>query len=218
VNRLKNYRLVLATLFGVAAISVSVAGRAADAPVNLAPNSQWEIFSGLGFNTKMNPEGTGTMSPITVTSNTTGSNKVTLSASSTGELKNGDLVIISGTGVDGSLTIAPMRVFGLIANTSFEVQAPLGRAPTISHAATALPINVGMYLTGDLASGDAADGWRKGAAGNNMVVWREDNAVNLSPGAMYALGINMGGNTTQQSIYTNFDVTRFRGKTIAFGA
>ena len=215
----RSFTVALFALFALLAGRLPAPARAGVAPVNLAPNSQWEIFSGLGYGPRENVEGTGAMAPIAVAANTTGDNRVTFTVSgSTGELENGELVTISGPGVDPALTVSPMRVFGLIPDRRFQVLAPLGRAPAISRPAVAQPVGIGMATPGNLASGDAADGWSKGPGGNRLVVWREDNPVNLSPGAMYALGVNMDGDGAPQAVSTGPDARPFRGKTIAFGA
>jgi len=216
---LKSPVAAMATLLGLAAAGGPAVSYAANAPVNLAPNSQWEIFSGEGYGARMNIEGTGTMPPIPVSAYTTGSNTVVFTvAGATGELKVGDLVTISGAGADPALTICPLRVTAVTANASFTAQAPLGRKPGVSHAVTATPINIGMR-PGSTNTGDAADGWKKTTT---LEVWREDNYQNLPSGKpattpYYALGVKKDL-AAGEYVATEPDVTRFRGKTVTFGA
>jgi len=184
-------------------------------PVNYAPNSQWEIFSGEGYDARENVAGAGVIGAMAVSGNTTGSNSIVLSVAATpNDLKVGDLVKVSGRDVDPALTAAPMRVTAIVANTSITVSAPLNGIPRISRPAIALPVNIGMRA-GSMRTGDAADGWSKTTT---LEVWREDNAINLAPGSTYALGVKKDIGSQEYLGTTNLDVTRFRGRTATFGA
>ena len=188
------------------------AGPAPCAPVNLAPNSQWEIFSAEGFAARWTIDGQGPMAGIAATGNTTGRNAVTFTlAGPTGDLKVGDLVTASGDGIDPVLARSPMRVIALAPGRSVTVNAPSGDAPTVSRGAVLTPVNIG----GEAAThtGDAADGWTKTIS---LPVWREDNAANLSPGALYALGAHKD-RAGPEMIYLTPDVARYRGRTLSFG-
>jgi hypothetical protein len=191
------------------------------APVNLAPNSQWEIFSGMGTGTKENIEGTGTLSTVAARANTTDSTAVTFTTGSTGETKVGDLFAVSGSGVDACLTISFMRVSAVVANTSISTTTPHACAPSGSHPSTITIENVGM--SGSTATGDAADGWTKTTA---LMVWREDNAANLIPGARYALGVQKDSGL-QEAVSTQLPgthtqgpttISAVQGHTVSFGA
>jgi hypothetical protein len=189
------------------------------APANLLPNTQWEVWSGVGPGTKWNVEGRGTMAPIAVLGNSIGRGPVTLRVGATGELKNGDLVHIAGAGADPALLISDMRVFDLRPNVSFEVTPPLGRPVSISHGAVAIPEQVGGLAA--RGTGDAADYWKKTVS---MPVWREDNAANLPSGALYALGANkdLAGLEVVSLRPTERGpadtIRHLRGRTLVFGA
>ena len=194
------------------------------APVNLAPNSQWEIASALPGGAKWNIEGTGTLNPVSVTGNTTGSTTVVFAVSgASGELKVGDLVTTAHVnGIDPCLIIAPMRVSAIVANASVTVVAPHGCVPFASTATTLSPYNIGGNLSNN--TGDAFDGWKKSSS---MLVWREDNAANVAPGAYYAMALHkdVAGQEFAALEYPNGghsdaynSVTAFQGKTVAFGA
>jgi hypothetical protein len=201
------------------------------APVNLAPNSQWEVMSGLPVGgAKYNVEGTGTMAPIVFRANATpsapgafpGAYDVTFSVTgSTGELKVGDLVIISGAGVDPALTRSPLRVIAVTRDASFTAACPFGLRPLSSHAGVATPTTPGVLNS---ATGDAADGgWKKTTS---LYVWREDNAANVYAGATYALGVHKDSPEPEtlwllpgyEGARQGGDIVRFRGATISFGA
>ena len=139
------------------------------APVNLAPNSQWEIMSGWQtFSTQLNYQGTGTVGLIAATANTTGSvGRSTFTVTTTGFLSVGDLVQVqSGTGIDPCFTVGPMRVVALVANTSITLRTYQGCAPTVTHAENLLPVTAGAY--GVTATGSGPDGWTKSAS---MPMW-----------------------------------------------
>ncbi|MEO8812689.1 MAG: hypothetical protein ABI376_07240 [Caulobacteraceae bacterium] len=188
------------------------AAPATAAPANLAPNTQWEIFSGVSYSARWNIEGSAPMRAIAVTGNSTELNAVTFFVSgSTGELKVGDLIAVSGAGVDPVLTRCPMRVVALTPGRSVTVDAPLGLAPSRSTPSRMLPVNIGGEAS--TRTGDAADRWSKTFT---LPVWREDNPVNLAPGAWYALAAHKDLDEAE-TISLPLDVTRFRGRTVAFG-
>ena len=183
------------------------------APQNFAPNSQWEIVTGVASGTMENIEGTGTMPSISASANTTGSNTVTFTITSTGELKIGDLISVSGSGVSSVLTISTMRITALSTNASITVQAPLGLAPSTSSASTIIPTNIGMSASS--GTGGGPDGWSKTST---LIFWRENNSVNMLPGgSYYSLGINKQA-TTSEALYLTPNPSKYAGKTIAFGA
>ena len=155
------------------------------APINFAPNSQWEIWSGVEYGTAPNIEGTATVSPIIASGNSIGiAETTTFAVKTTGQLKVGDLVTATGPGIDSSLVLSPMRVTALIPSRSITVRVPLGLTPTVSHAATITPVVVGNLAA--KGTGDAADGWKKTTS---MPVWREDNRANVPAGAYYSMGL-----------------------------
>jgi hypothetical protein len=212
------YHPRLGGLLSIAAILTfaSHGARAAAAPVNLLPNSQWEIMSAEGVGTKWNVEGAGTMAPVSFTGYSVGSNSVTVFVKgSTGELKVGDLIYLGSTsGIDPALLASWMRVTAVKANASFTVRCPHGLSPRVSSGGRAIPAAVAG--TGAIGTGDAADGgWKKTTS---MPIWREDNPVNLPPDAYYALAAHkdIGG---PEAIWWEgpHDVTRFRSHTVSLG-
>jgi hypothetical protein len=182
------------------------------APVNLAPNSQWEIFSAVLYDTRMNVEGTGTLGPVSLVSHTTGSNEVTLSVSGDiSQWKTGDLIKVSGAGVSIALTTYPLRIQN-IGSSTLDVVCPLGLIPSSSSSGTILPVNIGCAAS--LGSGDAADGWKKGTS---VYAWREDNAENVMAGAIHSLGCRLTTASADEPLYILLDATRYRGQRVCFG-
>lgn len=184
----------------------------AKAPVNLAPNSQWEVMSGLTYGTRWNALGTGTYSTAAMTSNSTGSNLVVLTASGgiPSEWAVGELVKLSGGTAHSTLTQRPMRILAKDA-TTITVKCPFNGAPSSSGTATITPVNIGGAASS--GTGDAADGWKKHTS---TYVWRDDYATNRPFGATYSLAAikNTAG---QEYVYTQLDVTRLKGRTVCFG-
>lgn len=180
---------------------------------NLAPNSQWEIFSGLTYGTRWNVQGTGTLGQVHLTGYSISSGQVVLAISgSTSGWKAGDLIAISGTGLPPALSVGPMRVRALVADTSITVIPPLGLMPTGAATGIVTPINIGGLASS--GTGDAADGWKKSISTS---VWREDNAANVAADAIFALGVNKR-TSSDEAVYLNPDIRLFRGKRICFGA
>ena len=197
------------------------------APANLAPNSQWEVWSAIGFGTQQNPQGSGTEAPI-ASSGYTGGRTATFAVTTTGNLSVGDLVTVSGTGVDSALTMMPMRITELAANTSISVRVPLGRSP-ITAAATAsvvLPVGVGAYWYNLNVTGDGPDGWARfpTGAGTGPILWREfgrgNHAVNMpsavAPYALLGARLQQSGDNYFYTDQTN-NISRYAGMTISFG-
>jgi hypothetical protein len=194
------------------------------APVNLAPNSQWEIMSGWGFSTQMNPQGTGTEGTITASANTTGSiGRATFTVTATDDLSVGDLIQVqSGTGVDACFLVGPMRIVSLVANTSITVRTPLGCMPATTASEVLLPVTGGAYSI--TATGSGPDGWTKSTS---LPMWRNENrgayGANLPTfvGAYASLGmIKDQGTGNNEQFYINISVgqmAQYQGKTIVFG-
>jgi hypothetical protein len=193
------------------------------APVNLAPNSQWEIMSGWAVaGTQMNYQGTGTVGPIAATANTTGSvGRSVFTVTTTGYLSVGDLVQVqNGTGIDPCFNIGPMRVVALVANTSITLRTYQGCTPTLTHAASLLPLTAGAYAV--TATGDGPDGWTKTVS---MPMWvnypRGPYAANMPTDVpsydTLAMTKDVAG--TEQ-FYINVPATQmaqYAGRTIVFG-
>ncbi len=199
----------------------------AAAPVNLAPNSQWEVWSAVGFGAQQNPQGTGPEAPI-ASSGYKGGRTATFAVSTTGNLSVGDLVTVSGARVDSALTLMPMRVTALVADTSITVRVPLGRLPNdaTNTASTILPVGIGSSWYTLNGTGDGPDGWARfptGAA-NGPILWREfgrgAHAVNMpaavAPYALLGARLQQSGDTY---VYTDqsANVSRYAGMTISFG-
>lgn len=181
-------------------------------PTNLLSNSQWEIWSTVRYGARERPDGPDEMGPTPIVGNTVGCNRTILRlARSADQLKIGDLVTVQGPAADPRLKLAPMRVLALTPGT-VTVTLPLGLAPSVSGTGMLQPVNIGM--SGSLGTGDAADGWKKSL---DLMVWREDNRINIWPRAQYALGVKKTA-THEQEVRAEFDARRFRGRTISFGA
>lgn len=194
---------------------------ASQAPVNLAPNSQWEVWSGVGWDTQYNYQGTGTTSAMSATANTTGTpGRSTFTLSFTGDLSVGDLVKASGGGLDPCLGIGPMRVVALVPNTSITVRTYRGCAAATSSASTLVMVGVGNQ--GAVGTGDGPDGWTKST---NLPIWRNENRGNYASnlptnvGAIASLGAKKPTAGTEY-IYTSYSgasLEQFAGKDVVFG-
>lgn len=198
-----------------------VAQTAYNAPVNLAPNSQWEVMSGWSFSTQENYLGTGTEGPISASANTTGSiGRSTLTVTTTNDLSVGDLVQTSGSGIDSCFAVSPMRIVAMVANTSITVRTPYGCKPSVNHITTVLPVTAGNQSV--IATGSGPDGWLKTPT---MPMWRNENrgpyAANMPTdvGAYAALGMTKDSASAEQSyIYMPpQNLGKFQGKTVVFG-
>ncbi len=195
----------------VLAASAHTASAQSFAPQNLAPNSQWEIWSAVGYSRAQNIAGTAEVAPIAATDNSVGtSGASTFTVATTGELKVGDLVTVSGTGVDPAFLVSPMRVTALT-STSISVRIPQGLRPKLHGNATITPIVIGNSAAKN--TGAAADGWTKSLS---MPIWRENNQVNIAQGAYYSIGMVKDLAEAEQ-FYLLPDVRKFAGKTIVFG-
>ncbi len=215
----------LSLLFILAVATVSRPSIAA--PINLAPNSQWEIWSAVGYGTQQNPQGSGTEAPIS-SSGYTGGRTATFSVTTTGNLSVGDIVTVNGAGVDSSLTAMPMRITALLANASITVRVPLGRSPpnATTTASTILPVGIGSYWYTLNATGDGPDGWSRfpTATATGPILWRElgrgNHSVNMpsavSPYALLGARLQQAGDNYFYTDQTN-NVSRFAVMTISFG-
>jgi hypothetical protein len=202
--------VVAAALCAAAPAIAQISG---PAPVNLAPNSQWEVITGFSHGVRENPSGTGREAPIAVFAHTTHCNICTATVrGSTGDLKAGDLVTFNGPGVDARLKLSPMRVLAVTRDASFTFALPLGLEPAVSAPATVLNINIGMAAS--THTGDGPDGWSKSPS---LEIWREDNAANVPAGADYSLGVRKTSADRQQLV-TRPRPGRFHGRMIVFGA
>lgn len=130
------------------------------APYNLAPDSQWEIFSGMGDSTRMNVEGGGTFAPASMTSNSMGTNLTTLNIASTDDItqwKIGDLVHVLDA-ADPALSMFPMRIVERSVSSPkyLKVRCPLGLSTSQTSSGLILPVNIGGAAS--IGTGDSADG------------------------------------------------------------
>lgn len=196
-----------------AAIAAAFAANPAT-PSNLAPNSQWEIFSGLSYGRRIKADGTGATAALTVTAYTTGGTSSVLTIS--GDISAwtvGQLVKIANTGtVDADLYSYPLRIQA-ISGQDVTVKTHLGA--TVGTALVGTPaielVNIGCSAS--TTTGDAADGWKKSTA---MTCWREDYPANLAKGALYALGL-MKSTGSEEYLRVELDAYQWRGRTISFG-
>lgn len=183
---------------------------------NLLPNTQWQIWSRVGYITKPNYQGTGTQSPIAVSSFTTGSNTCVFTTSNTGQLKVGDIGYFSSG--DAAITRAPMRVTAVTTNTSFTCLLPFQATATTSSAVSFVPITVGD-LTG--ASGGAGpDRWQRYTpAGTMPKIWKDDFSVNNKAGSPYSVALQKT-DSSSQAFYCNIDAQqrlKILGRQVTFG-
>ena len=192
-------------------------------PENFLPNCQWQLWSGLGYITKQNVEGTGNQTAISCSSFDTLNNEPTFITAETSQLKNGDLAIVSGggfqwayAGVGYVATATSNRVVSLVNDTSFKLQAQLGGvSPAASVAVTVTPISPGDL--GALGTGQCADGWKKTTT---LSVWPDDFTANGCPGAIRVLGVRKGAATTESINWgcPSNTLRKYLGRTISIGA
>jgi hypothetical protein len=191
---------------------------------NFLPNVNWQSWAivggGVNYITKMNAAGTAAQTAVSSSAFTPSSNTPTFTTSNTQQLKNGDLVIITGNsfkwtynGVAGTPPVTAVRVTNLIPNTSFQVTGQLGGlSPASSVATTVTPISPGYSG----ATGIAADGWDKTST---LTVWPDDFAANAYPGAIRTMGVlkDLG---TAETVYWACQPTqlaKYAGRTVTFG-
>ena len=218
------WRTVFAAL---AFLGVADPAPPATAPFNLAVNSQWEIWSGVGHAAQQNRQGTGPEAPIASTGYT-GGRTATFAVATTGDLSVGDLVTVSGASVDRALTLMPMRITALAVNSSVTVGVPLGKSPASarSAAATLVPTGIGGSWYSSNPTGDGPDGWARFPFGtaSGPILWREagrgNHAVNMpktvSPYALLGARLQQAGDNYFYADRTQ-DISRFSGRTVSFG-
>jgi hypothetical protein len=153
-------------------------------------NTEWQIITAHPEITLMNWQGLGNLPALSCSGHTTGSNLVTFYCSATSQLKNGDLVLISGG--HPVLTISSLEVENLIPNVSFQARLPRRVAPPTSSAVTARPIQRGD-VSGNYTT-HAADGWTKTL---QDWFWVDDNPQNQDSGTkrVAAIMVKNAGNS-----------------------
>jgi hypothetical protein len=185
---------------------------------NFVPNCQLQLWSGLGFITKMNSQGTGTQAAISYTGFDTVNNQPRLFTSNTGQVKVGDVVKMPSNfwGFPGSGYVninIGARVVAVSTNASITVQGYFDSfSPVSSIAGTATPICPGDLGTG---SGQCMDSWKKTGS---LVVWADDFTTNSYPGALRTLGIRKGSASVEQITWEcpPNQLKRYWGRTITF--
>jgi len=214
----------------LALIGIAYQASAQTSPQNLAPNSQWEIWSGFQYGTQFNPQATGTESIVAASANTTGIfGTTTFTVTNTGDLSVGDLITASGSGCDIALLQSPMRITSLSVNLSITVRVPFGGKPVNSCAATLTPIGIGASWSLTNGGGGGPDGWGRYPTGSGTApaLWRDllhgNYSVNAPSGvgAYAALGVKIQAVGTNL-VYISYPigdsrVANFTGKTIVFG-
>jgi hypothetical protein len=182
-------------------------------PQNLAPNSQWEVFTGVRSGPRIAPDGRGFVPAVTVSGEETGCNLCeALTPGGTGALQSGGLVRFEGEGLDRALTQAPVRVLSLEPGRGFRFRLSLGQTLGVSRPARAQSVMIGGQASEGV--GDAADGWSKTPS---LWVWREVAPMDRPPGALYSLGIERRA-TTPESVVTHPRPALMAGRTLVFGA
>lgn len=214
-----NRYLSAVTLLGGAGL-LGIGGEG-PAPVNLAPNSQWEVWSGVGFAAQATPDGRSDSAALSASGNSTDApGRSTLAMASTGALSVGDLVTVSGGRTDACLTIGPMRIVAMVPNRSITLRTYRGCTPGGSAPSSVTMVGVGNRAA--IGTGDGPDNWTKSVT---MPVWRNEPrgpyAANMPDdvGAMAALGARKDA-AAERLIYTPFEgasLAQFAGKKVVFG-
>ena len=178
--------------------------------MNLLPNTAWQISTGMGLVAKMNLEGTGTLSPNSVTSYTTGANTITVNVADIYQLQPGHLGTFDGA-AHANLKKCAFRVDSVSGN-SFTAPLPLGLTAPSSAACNFHPSVAGDYGS----TGCGPDGWDKDLA---LHCWIEDNAVNLDVGVVRVLGCKKtsGGPQTVYHTVSALELPKWRGRVVTFG-
>jgi hypothetical protein len=210
-------------------------------PDNLLPNVQWQLFSSLSFITKYNSLATGTETPVNCSAFQTANNQPTFTCSNTGQVKVGDIVVVTiassgssnfwvfNTGVITCVqvqcnnnTVTAARVVAVTANTSITLRISFGGITPGSSVATVLtPIAPGD--SGVLTRGP--DGWTKTAS---LILTVDDFTTNVYPGA-YRPMLLVKGITGSETVCWNAPVgatdtggggvlPAFAGRTVTYGA
>lgn len=178
--------------------------------MNLLPNTEWKVNSGMGLVPKMNLEGSGTLSPNSVTGYTTNANQITVSVANIYQLQPGHLGVFDGA-AHANLKLCAFRVDSVSGNT-FTGTLPLGLTAPTSAACQFHPSVAGDYGS----TGCGPDGWDKD---QSLHCWIEDNAVNLDVGVVRALGCKKtsAGPQTIHHDVPAWEIAKYRGRTISFG-
>jgi hypothetical protein len=169
-------------------------------------------MTGIPYSTRENEFGTGNFAGATVTSNTTGSNTVivTCSAGVPSYYAVGQVVSLTGGGLDAALVAAPMRIEAVTA-TSLTVRCPFGLVPSVSGTGSVQPINVGGVNS--VGTGNGPDGWAKTVG---TQIWREEHPSNLTAGSIYSLACRKT-TASQEYVVTKPDYRKMAGRQIVFG-
>lgn len=180
---------------------------------NFLQNTQFQVRTGMLANTKMNSAGTGTQTAISFTNFTPSSTSPILYTTNTQQLKQGDLIKITGTSVAGfNLTL--LRVKGIAVNNSIQVTLPLGLAtPATSVACTGTPM---LQYSNGSTNGNGPDSYTITSGVN---CWIDDFPINSCPGSKLQCGLQLTSTSQQVFYYTvpAADVSLYQGKTICFG-
>lgn len=190
--------------------------------VNLCPNSQWYVSTVYNPCDLPTEDGTSTVSAISVSSYTTGSNSVTVTCGSTTPLANGMIGRFSSaadanmryvTQTDGVTQNLFCVQVANVTSTTFTTTLPLGRSPSASAACTFQPMTVG-----DLAgvSGNGPDGWAKDVS---LLCWRDVWSANQRYGSKYQIGLKKSSGSSQYFSRATpaTELHKYRGRTVAFG-
>lgn len=178
--------------------------------MNLLPNTEWKVNSGMGLVPKMNLEGSGTLSPNSVSSYTTNANQITVNVANIYQLQPGHLGTFDGS-AHGNLKKCAFRVDSVSGN-SFTGTLPLGLTAPSSAACNFHPSVAGDYGS----TGCGPDGWDKDQA---LYCWIEDNAANMDVGVGRALGCkktSAGPQTFHHDVPAS-ELAKWRGRTVSFG-
>lgn len=156
-------------------------------------NTDWQILTAQQVNTKYNYQGTGTLPALSVTSHTTGNNYVTFYTSNTSQLKNGDLVELTGGTYISNL--CSVKAENVVTNTSFGANLPRGLVPSNTSALTARVIQR-SDISG--VTTHAADNWNKT---QSLYFWVDDNSQNLDIGTKRVAAVKKGSSSAEFLTY-----------------
>lgn len=171
------------------------------APANNWPDPQFCIQDANAQLPSMNDTLTGTIAPITFSSNTTGSSTVICSTSSTGPIRVNDLVYFDGTADPNLVANGVYRVTNVVPNVSFTVVGEAyWRIPATSVASSVHVIQRGVPAGS--GSGNVTSNLQRGQTGGaGSTIWISERPAHTSllRGCKRVLVVRL--NSTSDSIF-----------------
>ncbi len=186
---------------------------------NILPNTQWQVGSGLSGSAQRTELGTGYEAAMTVSGHTTGSNTVTFTVNSTGNLRANDLVAIDGVNAPQTFKNTYLRV-ATVAATTFTAKLYGGNKSVDAFTASYNATIAGIGNASSISTGDAFDHWTKSSGGSGLIVWRDSWPSNTKAGSKYSCGMLKGAAGLQYIHHSPLvfrDLDRFKGRKVVFG-